>query len=195
MYIQGDSLILLRDDGDYFLAYCEGEVGWVKRQNVSLGGLASSSAPTSPTIKSSPSKHGQYDDYSQDEDCDDGGDTPVMQSATWAVMGDSSGAEDAPEHRPVVTASQHDAQRRSSPTSSQSSHTFHQHQGAPPPRPSRRPVTVADSDSPPVHSRTDSDTSTSTRSSSSTTSEPIGTLVLGGFSKPRNLREGSEECG
>lgn len=50
MYIQGDTLTILKDSGDYILACCEGEVGWVKRENVSFdvtGPLASSSSPSS----------------------------------------------------------------------------------------------------------------------------------------------------
>lgn len=50
MYIQGDTLTILKDSGDFILACCEGEVGWVKRENVSFdvsGPLASSSSPSS----------------------------------------------------------------------------------------------------------------------------------------------------
>lgn len=50
MYIQGDTLTILKDTGDFILACCEGEVGWVKRENVGFdftGPLASSSSPSS----------------------------------------------------------------------------------------------------------------------------------------------------
>lgn len=50
MYIQGDTLTILKDSGEFILACCEGEVGWVKRENVSFdvtGPLASSSSPSS----------------------------------------------------------------------------------------------------------------------------------------------------
>lgn len=50
MYIQGDTLTILKDSGDFILACCEGEVGWVKRENVSFdvtGPIASSSSPSS----------------------------------------------------------------------------------------------------------------------------------------------------
>lgn len=49
MYIQGDTLTILKDSGDFILACCEGEVGWVKRENVSFdatGPIASSSSPS-----------------------------------------------------------------------------------------------------------------------------------------------------
>lgn len=50
MYIQGDTLTILKDSGEFILACCEGEVGWVKRENVSFdvtGPIASSSSPSS----------------------------------------------------------------------------------------------------------------------------------------------------
>ncbi|KAL1411371.1 hypothetical protein Q8F55_002327 [Vanrija albida] len=49
MFMEGDTLVVLRDLGDELLAFCEGEVGWVKRENISFDNLAStSSAPSSP---------------------------------------------------------------------------------------------------------------------------------------------------
>lgn len=46
MYMTDDTLVLLKDEGEELLAYCEGEVGWVKRRNILLGACASSSSPT-----------------------------------------------------------------------------------------------------------------------------------------------------
>lgn len=54
MYMTDDPIVLLVDDGDEFLAFCEGEVGWVKRANIALGACASSSSPTSPSILQTP---------------------------------------------------------------------------------------------------------------------------------------------
>lgn len=47
MFMEGDTLVVLRDLGDELLAFCEGEVGWVKRENISFDNLASSSSPPS----------------------------------------------------------------------------------------------------------------------------------------------------
>lgn len=64
MHIEGDVLVLLRDAGDDILAYCEGEVGWVKRANIVLDlPVASTSAARAPTPPSphkplTPSAHG-----------------------------------------------------------------------------------------------------------------------------------------
>lgn len=200
MYIQGDTLVLLRDDGDDFLAYCEGEVGWVKRQNVSLDALASSSAPTSPR-SSVPQPHRvQFDDYDSNEG-EEGGDTPVMQSATWTVMGDSSGAEHAHDSRVVAVEQLEDAEhqhpRGDSAPASGSSHSSQQ-QGlfSTPTRPRRssgRPPAAVIEPTPPVHSRNHSSTSASTDSSLSTNSEPIGSLVFGSFNQYPSERLDSDE--
>ncbi|KAK4687838.1 hypothetical protein P7C73_g2277, partial [Tremellales sp. Uapishka_1] len=47
MYIKGDELVLLRDLGNVMLASCEGVVGWVERDHVEFGQLASTSTPSS----------------------------------------------------------------------------------------------------------------------------------------------------
>jgi hypothetical protein len=202
MYIQGDTLILLKDEGDELLACCEGEVGWVKRQNISLDAMASGSAPSSPEPIAPPSLRAEYDvhvGYDSNTE-DEGGNTPVMHSATWDVMGDSSGAEDTDLSAVIGGRSRSTTPRRYSPTASGSSHSSQQHSaGSAPIRPRRssgRPAAAAVTPSPPqpippvIHSRNYSDTSTSTHSSAS--SEPIGHLVLGGFTQHSSPGSGSD---
>jgi len=58
MYMEGDTLVLLADSGEDLLAYCEGEVGWVKRANVKVArpcASSSSASSTTPTAIVPPS--------------------------------------------------------------------------------------------------------------------------------------------
>ncbi|KAI9639156.1 putative rab GTPase activator [Dioszegia hungarica] len=54
MYLEGDSLVLLRDLGPILIASCEGVVGWVKKDHVRFDRLASSSSPTPSSPTSAP---------------------------------------------------------------------------------------------------------------------------------------------
>lgn len=46
MFIQGDQLVLLREDRDCIWASCEGVVGWVKKGEIQFDQIASSSSPS-----------------------------------------------------------------------------------------------------------------------------------------------------
>ncbi|GMK53934.1 hypothetical protein CspeluHIS016_0105200 [Cutaneotrichosporon spelunceum] len=96
MYIQGDTLILLKDDGDELLACCQGEIGWVKRYNILYDALASGSGPSSPEPITPACLLAEYQVHVGDGSSteDQGDDHPIMHSATWDIMGASSGPED-----------------------------------------------------------------------------------------------------
>ncbi|BEJ16396.1 hypothetical protein CspHIS471_0510010 [Cutaneotrichosporon sp. HIS471] len=202
MYIQGDTLILLKDDGDEFLACCEGEVGWVKRQNVLLGALASGSAPSSPERIASPSLLAEYDVHVGDDSGteDEGGDNAVIHSTTWDIMGDSSGAEDTD----LSTAgnggrARSETPRRYSPTASSSSHSSQQNgTGLAPLRPRRssgRPPAAVVTPSPPQPTTPVINSGTYPEASSTTPSmgsRPMGRLGLGEFTQHHHLGSGHD---
>jgi hypothetical protein len=59
MYLEGDSLVLLRDLGPILIASCEGVVGWVKKDHVRFDRLASSSSPTPSSPTSAPTSRSE----------------------------------------------------------------------------------------------------------------------------------------
>ncbi|KAL7422049.1 hypothetical protein Q5752_003822 [Cryptotrichosporon argae] len=54
MYIQGDEVIVLRDHGPDLIAYCEGEVGWVKRAAIAFETPVSGPSSPRPAGPASP---------------------------------------------------------------------------------------------------------------------------------------------
>ncbi|WOO81227.1 Carabin [Vanrija pseudolonga] len=178
MFMEGDTLVVLRDLGDELLAFCEGEVGWVKRENISFDNLAStSSAPSSPkssTCLATPSDLSATSGLVpqslllEDHDFAHGTTLPLVPKAKPPTAGDASespkldSSTDHPIPPPAPLLDQAAAPTLPTPNASSQE---------------QAPPSSDAQNSSDHHSRTASDASSATGSSVSY----IGPLVIGGL--------------